>query len=197
MRIKSTMLTIGILLVVVASLFVGYRFGRPNTPGEQVSSQSIVQALKHEGFLVTQTYIITQQITIDRSTGSAFKDFFWGQDIVAMGTMKASLGVDLNKLSPEDIKVESHKVSIAIPNLENHGVELIGDITLQNKQGIFKKVFNNDDGYNAAYAKLKEAALAAAKSEPVQTEAREHAKKEIERLVKLVAGERQVEVSYR
>jgi hypothetical protein len=194
---KNKLIVVGILLVLAVGLFIGYRIGKPNTPGEQVSSQSIVQALKHEGFLVTETYIITQQITIDRSTGSPFKDFFWGQDIVAIGTMKASLGVDLNKLSPEDIKVDDHTVSVSVPILEDHGVELIGDITLQNKQGIFKKVFNNDDGYNAAYAKLKEAALVAAQSEPVQTEAKENTKKEIERLVRLIAGERQVEVNYR
>ncbi|MBI2037777.1 MAG: DUF4230 domain-containing protein [Candidatus Magasanikbacteria bacterium] len=194
---KNKLITIGVLVIVAASLFVGYRLGKPNQPGEQVSSQSIVQALKHEGFLVTETYIITQQITIDRSTGSAFKDFFWGQDIVAMGTMKASLGVDLNKISPEDITVDARTVTASLPSLEDHGVELIGDITLQNKQGIFKKIFNNDDGYNAAYAKLKEAALAAAKSDVVQNEAKENTKKEIERLVKLIAGNREVEISFR
>mgnify|MGYP000095926714 CR=1 FL=1 len=194
---KNKLILVGVLIAVVVALFIGYRLGKPNTPAEQVNSQSIVQALKHEGFLVTETYIITQQITIDRSTGSAFKDFFWGQDIVAMGTMKASLGVDLNKLSPEDIQVDVRIISVSVPKLEEHGVELVGDITLQNKQGIFKKIFNNDDGYNAAYAKLKEAALTAAQSEPVQTEARENTRKEIERLVKLVAGDREVEVSFR
>lgn len=193
---KNKLIIIGVLLVLVGGIFLGYRLGKPNKPGEQVSSQSIVQALKHEGFLVTETYIITQQIKIDRSTGSPFKDFFWGQDIIAIGTMKASLGVDLNKLSPEDIQVDVRKVSVTVSALQDHGVELMGDITLQNKQGIFKKVFNNDDGYNAAYAKLKEAALEAAHSDAVQNEAKENTKKEIERLVRLVAGDREVEVKF-
>ncbi len=194
---KNKLITIGVLVIVAASLLVGYRLGKPSQPGEQVSSQSIVQALKHEGFLVTETYIITQQITIDRSTGSAFKDFFWGQDIVAMGTMKASLGVDLNKISLEDISVSAQTITVNVPALEDHGVELIGDIALQNKQGIFKKIFNNDDGYNAAYTKLKEAALTAAHSEIVQNEAKENTKKEIERLLKLIPGNREVEVRFR
>lgn len=194
---KNKLILVGILVVLAGGLFIGYRIGKPKSPAEQVSSQSIIQALKHEGFLITETYIITQQIIIDRSTGSALKDFFFGQNIAAMGTMKTSLGVDLNKLSPEDIQVGSNKVSVRIPALEEHGVELIGDITIQNKQGIFKKIFNSDDGYNAAYAKLKEAALATATSESVQTEAKENTKKEIERLVKLVAGEREIEVSFR
>ncbi len=194
---KTKLLLVGLLVVIGASLFVGYRLGKPKAQNEQVSSQSIVQALKHEGFLVTETYIITQQITIDRSTGSVFKDFFWGQDIIAFGTMKISLGVDLNKLSIEDIKMNASTISLTVPDMENHGVELIGDITLQNKQGIFKKIFNNDDGYNAAYAKLKEAALATATSDLVKNEARENTKKEIERLIRLVAGDRQIEVNYR
>ncbi len=194
---RNRLLLIGFLIVLALGLFIGYRIGRPTPPGEQVSSQSIVQALKHEGFLVTETYIITQQIKIDRSTGSTFKDFFWGQDITAIGTMKTSLGVDLNKISPEDISVDTHKISITVPALEDHGVELIGDITLQNNQGIFKKVFDNDDGYNAAYTKLKEAALAAAQSDVVKNEAQENTKKEIERLIRLIAGDRTVEVIYK
>lgn len=194
---KTKLLLVGLLIVIGASLFAGYRLGKPKQANEEVSSQSIVQALKHEGFLVTETYIITQQITIDRSTGSVFKDFFWGQDIIAFGTMKISLGVDLNKLSIEDIKMNASTISLTVPGIENHGVELIGDITLQNKQGIFKKIFNNDDGYNAAYAKLKEAALATATSDVVKNEAGENTKKEIERLIRLVAGDRKIEVNYR
>ncbi len=194
---KTKLLLVGFLIVLGVGLFAGYRLGKPKQVSEQASSQSIVQALKHEGFLVTETYIITQQITIDRSTGSVFKDFFWGQDIIAFGTMKTSLGVDLSKLSLEDIKVTADTISLTVPAIEDHGVELIGDITLQNKQGIFKKIFNNDDGYNAAYAKLKEAALATAETDMVKIEARENTKKEIERLVRLVAGDRRIEVNYR
>jgi hypothetical protein len=194
---KTKLFLLGFLIVLGIGLFVGYRLGKPKQADEQVSSQSIVQALKHEGFLVTETYIITQQITIDRSTGSVFKDFFWGQDIVAFGTMKTSLGVDLSKLSLEDIKITGDTLSLTVPAIEDHGVELVGDISLQNKQGIFKKIFNNDDGYNAAYAKLKEAALATAQTDMVKLEAKENTRKEIERLVRLVAGDRRIEVNYR
>lgn len=194
---KTKLLLVGFLIVLGMGLFVGYRLGKPKQASEQVSSQSIVQALQHEGFLVTETYIITQQITIDRSTGSVFKDFFWGQDIVAIGTMKTSLGVDLSKLSLEDIKITADTLSLTVPAIEDHGVELVGDISLQNKQGIFKKIFNNDDGYNAAYAKLKEAALATAETDMVKLEARENTRKEIERLVRLVARNRRIEVNYR
>jgi len=194
MNMKNKLLALLAVLLLGIGLFLGYRLGRPQMPSEQLSSQSVVQALKHEGFLVTETYIVTQQIAIDRSTGSVFKDFFWGQDIVAMGTMKTSLGVDLNKLLPEDIIVDAHTISVHLPALEDHGVELLGDITLQNKQGLLKKVFNNDDGYNAAYAKLKELSLATAKTDSVQREAKENTKKEIERLLRLIAGDREIDI---
>ncbi len=194
---RNKLLLIAFLLCFAFALFIGYKIGKPTPPSEQVNSQSIVQALKHEGFLVTETYIITQQIKIDRSTGSAFKDFFWGQDITAIGTMKTSLGVDLSKLSPEDISMDAQTITLFVPALEDHGVELIGDITLQNNQGIFKKIFNNDDGYNAAYTKLKESALTAAKSDVVKKEAEENTKKEIARLVRLIAGDRKIEIIYR
>ncbi len=197
MSLKSKFITVGFLCMLAVGGFVGYRLAKPAAKSEAITSQSVVQALKHEGFLVTETYIITQQVKIDRSTGSSFKDFFFGQNITAIGTMKVSMGVDLNKLSPEDISIDSRTVLVRVPDLEQHGVELMGDITIQNTQGILKKVFDNDDGYNAAYTKLKEAALVAATSESVQTEAKENTAKEVERLVKLVAGDRQIEVRYR
>lgn len=193
---NKVFIVLGIILVGVG-LFVGYRLGKPAGSVERVTTQSIMQALKHEGFLVTETYIVTQQINVDRSTGSVFKDFFWGQDIVALGTMKTSLGVDLNKLEPADIAVSARTITISVPAIENHGVELIGDVTLQNKQGILKKIFNNDDGYNTAYAKLKDAALSAANSAEVQTEARANTSKEIERLLQLAAPDRQVIINFK
>lgn len=196
MSLKSKLIIIGFIVMLGVGGFVGYRLALPQKKTAEVTSQSIMQALQREGFLITETYVVTQQITIDRSTGSAFKDFFWGQDITAIGTMKSSWGVDLRKISAEDISLEKTAVTITLPPLENHGVELVGDIALQNKQGILKKVFNNDNGYNAAYAQLKEAALSAAQTEAVQNESKDNAIREIERLVRLMLGDRDVHVQF-
>jgi tryptophanase len=75
----------------------GYKIFRPQAK-EEITSNVVLTALRVEGFLVSQNYIFNQTITIDRSTGSAFKDFFLGQTIDANANMKVSSGVDLSKL---------------------------------------------------------------------------------------------------
>ena len=47
---KNKLLLVGFLIVLGVGLFLGYRLGKPKQPNEQVSSQSIVQALKHKDF---------------------------------------------------------------------------------------------------------------------------------------------------
>jgi hypothetical protein len=161
----------------------------------KVTRETLLTSLKSEGFLVSQTAILNQTVTIDRSTGSAFKDFFWGQDIVASANIKVSSGIDLTKLSEEDVIVSRDKIEMTIPDVETHSIELIGQIELQNRQGIFKKIFDHDDGYNVALEQLKDATRSAAESEVLRADAAESAREEIERLIRFVAGDKELQIN--
>lgn len=186
------------LLLIALGLYTGYLIFSPKPKAkETVSSQSIVSMLKREGFLVTQTYIVNQQVKINNNTGKIFRDFFLGQEINAFGTMKVSTGVDLNKLTENDLIVESLVVKINLPGVEVQSAELLGDITLQNRQGILKRIIDNDDGYNAAYAALRTQAIGSATTSTLMVEARENTRKEIERLVKFAAPNREVVVNFK
>lgn len=185
------------LAVLIGGIYIGYRVFRPSTPSPTIDSQTIVTMLKQEGFLVTQTYVFNQQVKIKTNSGSVFKDFFWGQDISASGNMKVSSGVDLNKINFKDIQVTSHDVTLQLPNIETHSIELIGDLTLQNNQGILKRVFNNDDGYNQAYKALEEKANEAAATTTLRLEAQKSTEKEINQLVQLIAKDRQVRITFK
>ncbi len=194
---KYYLLIAATAIMLGTGVYLGYRwFGHTNQPAT-VNSQTIVTMLKQEGFLVTQTYIFNQKITIKRDSGSVWKDFFWGQDITALANMKVSSGVDLNKLSVESITVNDHTLNIELPNMETHSVEVIGDITLQNNQGILKRVFNNDDGYNAAYQALQKTALEAAATSTLRAEAEASTQKEVTQLLTLVSKDRKITITFK
>jgi hypothetical protein len=184
------------LVIILISLLLGVVFGRwifgARNSAPTVTREALLTSLKSEGFLISQSAILDQEVEIDRSTGSAFKDFFWGQTITASAKMNVSSGVDLTALSEEDVIVQGNSINIIIPDIETHSVELIGQIELKNSQGILKKVFDNDDGYNVALEELSKAAKSAVEAGELRYEARESAKREIERLIRFVAGERKV-----
>lgn len=194
---KKFLLGSFIIILFLVGLYTGYLLFKPPSQTIQVNSVVILTLLKNEGFLVTQTYIFNQMVTIDKSSGSEWKDIFWGQTVTASGNIKVSSGVNLTKLRPEDVAVKGQKITVTLPPIEEQSVEVIGDIMLQNKQGILKKVFDNDTGYNQAYAKLKQEAQIAAQKEDLQSEAEENARKQITRLVQFINPEKDVVVEFK
>jgi len=188
---KKYILPIAALILFFGGLFVGYKVFHPSAK-EEVNSNVILTALQSEGFLVSQNYIFNQTITIDRSTGSQFKDFFLGQTIEANANMKVSSGVDLKKLTQNDITVTDTEIQIQLPAVETQSTELLGNIVLQNKQGIVKRLVDNDDGYNAALIELKKEALKASETTELRAEAQANSEREIKTFLQFVAPEKAV-----
>jgi hypothetical protein len=188
---KKYLLLIAAFILFFGGLFLGYRIFRP-VPKEVVTSNIILTALQSEGFLVSQNYIFNQTITIDRSTGSAFKDFFLGQTIEANANMKVSSGIDLKKMSEKDIAITDTKIQIILPQVETQSTELLGNIVLKNRQGILKKIVDNDDGYNAAFTKLKREAMKSVEVPELREEAKINAQKEIKRFVGFIDPQKEV-----
>ena len=194
---KQYLLLILVIIVFITGIYFGYAIFRPQILKEQINSQTILQTLKNEGFLITQTYILDQKVTIDKNTGVMWKDFFWGQEIEASAVMKISSGVDLTKLNAEDVQLADKQITIKLSAIEIHSTELMGDIELKNTQGILKKIFDNEDGYNLALGKLKEQAQVTASQEKLISEAKINTQKEIERLIRLAAPDWQVKVEFK
>ena len=101
---KKYFFLIAALILFLGGLFVGYKVFF-FLQKEEITSNVVLTALQSQGFLVSQNYIFNQTITIDRSTGSQLKDIFLGQTIDANANMKVSSGVDLSKLTAENIRV--------------------------------------------------------------------------------------------
>jgi hypothetical protein len=190
---KKYLLPITALILFLGGLFVGYKIFRPQAK-EEVTSNVVLTALQSQGFLVSQNYIFNQTITIDRSTGSAFKDIFLGQTIDANANMKVSSGVDLSKLRAENIRVTDKEIQITLPVVETQSTELLGNIVLTNKQGIIKRIVDNDDGYNAALTQLKSEAMKAAEAVELREEAKNNAQKEIKKFIQFIDPQKQITI---
>jgi hypothetical protein len=190
---KKYFFLIAALILFFGGIFVGYKVFHP-AQKEEITSNVVLTALQSQGFLVSQNYIFNQTITIDRSTGSAFKDIFLGQTIDANANMKVSSGVDLSKLRAENIRVTDKEIQITLPVVETQSTELLGNIVLTNKQGIIKRIVDNDDGYNAALTQLKSEAMKAAEAVELREEAKNNAQKEIKKFIQFIDPEKQITI---
>lgn len=189
---------LGITLALLAGILLG-RFAFSPGSGMQtvVNSQAILTALRDQGFLVTQTYVFDQPVTIKKTTGSAFKDFFVGQTIEARGSMEANLGIDLAKLAESDVAVNGSTVTIRTNGPSVFNTRLVGPIEVRNSQGLLKRVLEPDDGYNQALAELERAANAAANREEILARAKSVSETELARLVRLIARDATVRIEWK
>lgn len=182
------------LAILGMGLFAGYRLFSPPQEQRNVSAQVILTALRDRGFLVTQTFIFDEPVTITKESGSALKDFFFGQTITARGAMEANLGIDLSKVKAEDIKVEEDKIIVTIPKAQIFNVRLIGPLDVRNSQGILKRLLQSDNGFNEAQAELAKVAEESATRPEFMDRATEYARLEIVRLVGYLAQGKPIEV---
>ncbi|OGF20662.1 hypothetical protein A2316_03930 [Candidatus Falkowbacteria bacterium RIFOXYB2_FULL_38_15] len=121
---------------------------------EKVSSQTILTALRDRGFLVTETYVLNESVKIENDSEDFWRKLLWGQAIKAYGVVEVNLGVDLARMEEKDIEINKNKIIVAIPNVRIFNSRLVGDVSLENKQGILKRIFENDNGYNQALESL-------------------------------------------
>lgn len=191
---------IGLAAAVSASLvslavggYLGFRLAAPRAPAP-ADATVILTALRDRGFLVTETYVFDEPVTIDRSTGNALKDFFVGETITARGAMQANLGIDLASIGADDVTVTDGSITVRIPQATLLDVSPVGPLEVNNDRGVLKRLFSADDGYNVALAELsKQAQAAATASGPVGV-ATDRAKDEVARILGYVAPGKTVTV---
>ncbi len=160
----------------------------------QITSQAILMALRERGFLVTETYLFNEPVTISKSAGSAIKDFFFGQTITARGVMEVNLGIDLSKIAAKDIVVEGETITVTLPAATLFNVRLVGPLDLTNQQGILKRLVQSDPGYNEGQAELTRLAEEQASKPELIERAQVAGKEEITRLVGYIAQGKMVVV---
>lgn len=183
-----------VVVLLGGGITIGWMLNREAKVDRQISSQTILNALRERGFLVTETSVSTVAATIKTGETSVWKKLLWGQEVRASAVVEVNMGVDLAKTKAEDIEVKSNKVVVNIPQAEIFNSRLVGDVNVENTQGILKRLLQNDDGYNQAMAELIKQAETAASSSQIMEAANNKAKEEIQRLVGYMAPEKTIEI---
>lgn len=148
----------------------------------EVTSRTVLDRISDAYFVVTKTVILDQssEITVDR--GSSWSNLLWGQTIEARADVRLDIGVDLSGLTEEDIEVNrlAKTVTVTLPEAVILDASIAGPIDVSNRQGILKRLLDNDPtgDHNLASAQLVSDARAAIAERPELTdEAREDAAK--------------------
>ncbi len=191
---KKVFWYVGIAVVIFAVGIIAGWWGTKRVVAPQVTSQVILSALRDRGFLVTQTNVFNEVITIANDAESFWRKILWGQAIKAYGVAEVNLGVDLAKLGEEDIKIETDKVVVAIPAAEIFNSRIVGDINLENKQGLLKRIFENNDGYNQAVVEMIKQAEENSTTAEMMANANQKTQDEVKRLVGYLVKDKTVEV---
>jgi hypothetical protein len=175
-------LTFGFLVGTITGLIIGVKISKksPDTEMETISATVVLDKIQDQAFLVTRTIITDQEIQIEIDQGSAWSNFWWGHEITAEGVVQIDVGLDLSRLSEEDIEVdnETKTIIIDLPSAEVYDSSLKGDIDVSTKSGILKKLLatDNNEDYNLAMAELtSQAEEAVAQDEELLEEAQSSA----------------------
>jgi len=192
---KKFIWAIALVFVILATgIFIGWMMNKTGKPATSISSESILTALHERGFLVTQTSVMNESVKISTESSSIWQKILWGQSIQASGVVEVNMGVDLAKTVAGDVVVYGNKVTVTIPPAQIFNSRLVGDINVENTQGILKRLFESDDGYNQAMAELIKTAENVSTSTDMMDTANAKAKEEIQRLVGYIAKDKTVEV---
>lgn len=186
-----------LILMLGVGVYIGWKIGTPSVEQRNVTATVILTALRDRGFLVTQTYVFDAPVTIEKTSGSAFKDFFFGQTITARGAMEVNIGIDLAKVTTDDVLIANDTVTVRVPKASLFNVRLVGPIDVQNKQGLLKRVLQNEDGYNEALGELSRVAEEQAVRPELLDRATERAKEDVARLLGYVAEGKRIVIEFK
>jgi hypothetical protein len=193
---KILILLVTLVILFLAGSVAGFIVAKRGDVEPEITSNILAAQMQKEGFLVTQSLVLHEQVTIEKKSGNMFKDFFLGQTIDAQAVIHIDRGIDLTKIIRDDILVQADNVSVHLPEFEIRSVAIVGPITLHNDQGIIKKMFDDEDGYNEAIDLLKKQARSAADSDEFLTAAKNNTSEHIQRIFRLIGVEKNIIVTF-
>jgi len=195
MKLSSKLLTaiVAILLALALVFFTaGFFFKNfhTSTDKEIVTSQTILERITDQYFVVTKTAYIDQETSIVVDRGSTWSNFWWGETLKADAVVRVDIGVDLTGLSQEDIRVDSGAgiVSITLPEATVLDASLFGDIEVTTHKGVLSRLVENDpnaDHNLAAKRLITSAREGVEQDERLFNEAQENSVK----LLRLIVGD--------
>lgn len=151
------------LISVIAAYFYGIDTANKTKTNKlpEISSESILDRIQDQQFLVTKTVFLNEEITITVEKDSDWDNLLWGETIEAEGIARLDIGVDLKKLNSQDISIDTSNqtISIKLPDPEILDTSLYDDLEIKTQKGIIKniqEIFDKKEGddYNKAVQAL-------------------------------------------
>jgi hypothetical protein len=151
-------IVITILITVIVSLIVT----RPTQETQEITNDVVIERIEDQFFAVTKTVYSDQQteIEIDRSNDVA--EFLWGKTVVAEARVRVDVGVDLQDIKSEQIRINQDSEIIEI---ETTGAQILDtsvedDLQVETEGTIITQIFDNtnNDDYREAISQLENAA---------------------------------------
>jgi len=157
---------IGSLVGTILGVVIGVKIADQPAPVEEekiiINSELVVERIKEQSFLITRTVISDQEVQIKVDQGSSWSNWWWGYEVTAKGLMQVDVGVDISKITEEQIEVDDENkiIYINFPEAEIYETSLKGTIEVSAKKGLLKRILDSDtdEDYNLALDHLKMAA---------------------------------------
>jgi len=161
-RIKIILFIVLItLLLFVATFFygryIGKRIASPIFQAPVINSQTILDRITSQYFLVTKTVFVNSKAEIETPKNNDWTDLFTGKKITVNGLIRVDVGLEMKNMRRENINVDSRNkiVTISLPHAEILDASLSGELDINEDKAVVEKlkdIFKNtqNEDYNLA-----------------------------------------------
>lgn len=161
-RIKIISFIVLVALILFASVFfygryIGKKLASSASQAPVVNSQTILDRITSQYFLVTKTVFVDSKAEIETPKNNNWTDLFTGKKITVSGLIRVDVGVEMKNMRQESITVDYRNkiVTISLPHAEILDASLSGELDVTQDKAVvekFKDIFKNtqNDDYNLA-----------------------------------------------
>jgi hypothetical protein len=155
---KRDLLLVTLLIFTCTALTFGAAFfylGNTNANNaiqqNQVTKDVVISRIEEETFIVTRTVYLDEEVNIKIDRGSDWDEFLWGKEINAEARVRVDVGVDMSKLTADDIEIDSAAkvVKVKAPKASVLDASISNKLKVESQGTILTRLF--DDNYNDNY----------------------------------------------
>lgn len=161
-RFKKILILILLALVIlVAIFFYGRYLGKKANLSQEkdsiITSQTILERITDQYFLVTKTVFIDSRAEIETAKNNNWTDLFTGKKMTVSGLVRIDVGLEMKNMKTENILINSRNktVTISLPQAEILDASLSGELNIDEDKAVVEKlkdIFKDsqNDDYNLA-----------------------------------------------
>jgi acyl carrier protein len=155
---------LAVILLLITTFFYGRYIGKKVSQTSRtpiVSSQTILERITNQYFLVTKTVYVNSEVEIETPKNNNWTDLFTGKKLTVNGLVRVDVGVEMKNMRPENINVDSGSkiVTISLPHAEILDASLSGELDIYEDKAVVEKIkdiFKNtqNEDYNLAMQRI-------------------------------------------